>query len=57
MINILVGREDSRRMGLLAYRSRSIIKGVHTRIQAPNSGALQVLLTAAEGDRAKKKEG
>ena len=44
-------------MGLLAYRIRSVIKGFYTRIQAPNSGALQVLLTAAKGDRAKRKEG
>lgn len=37
-------------------RFRSFIKGAHTRIQAPNPGALQMLLTATEGEQTKKKD-
>lgn len=56
MINILVGKAPSQRLGLLAYRPRSIIEGAHTRIQAPNTGALQMLLAATEGDQAMKRD-
>lgn len=35
--------------GLLAYITRSILKGAHTRVQTPNVGALQMLLTPTEG--------
>ena len=37
-------------------QSRSFIKGAHTRIQAPDLGALQVLLTATEGEQNEKKD-
>ena len=56
MINILVSNEHSGPTGLLAYRSRSVIKGTHTRVQASNSGALQMLLVATEGDDTTKKD-
>ena len=56
MINISVGKEHSQSTGLLAYTTRSIIKGVHTRLQAPNSSALQMLLTATEGEQTKKND-
>lgn len=50
MINISVGKESPRPMGLLAYISRFIIERAHTRIQTPNFAALQMLLTATKGD-------
>ena len=37
-------------------QSRSFIEGARTRIQAPNLGALQVLLTATEGEQNEKRD-
>lgn len=50
-----LGRQgDSPTKVASGLRSRSVVKGAHTRIQAPDPGALQMLLIATKGDQNKK---
>ena len=51
----LGGQEAFSTNGTLAYRPRPFIKRAHTRVSASNSGAIQMLLVAAEGDQIKRK--